>query len=999
MGPSEDTEVEVVSQAQGPPASWSKPNAAAGRRFLPTGGALPEDAWRSRHRGILCLLVLHVPALFVFAVARGYGWRHGLVEVLPIAGLAVCAYRSISRRATSTICASLGLMTASAVLVHLSGGMIEAHFHFFVMVGVIALYQDWRPFLAAIGFVLLHHGIIGVLAPHDVYDHASAQQHPWVWAGVHSGFIVAMSAAGVANWKLNERSQSQLAGLAAIVESSDDAIYGWTTHGLISSWNRGAVELFGYRPDEIIGQPVTVLVPPPLLEETYARFDHSLHGRSVEPLDTQRLRKDGTFVEVSVRISCLRDSLGEVVGGATIIRDMTARRRSEDALKRNKVELQQTLSLVAATLEATADGIFVSNLEGEAVDFNTPFADLWHLPDEFRAVPDMAKGMAHAIELLEDPEAFVASSGEIFGHPDGEFHDTLYFTDGSIYERSSRPQRVDGVIVGRVWNFHDITERRQLEAELAEARDEALASSRLKSDFLATMSHEIRTPMNGVIGLTGLLLDSSLTDIQRQYANGVRTSGEALLGIINDILDFSKIEAGKLDLETVDFDLTEALDDVAFLVAESARAKGLELVAYCHPGMPVLLRGDVGRLRQILLNLVGNAVKFTAEGEVVLRASQGRCENPDKVMVRLEVLDTGIGIARATSGRLFEAFSQADASTTRRYGGTGLGLAISRRLAEAMGGNLGVDSDLGHGSVFWVELPLDRATEANPVKELSRRLPPGLRILIVDDNQTNRLVLGSQLLAWDLAADLVPDAFVALDVLRQAAKEGHPYDLALVDMAMPGMDGMELARIVSADPALRSIRLLLLSSLSVGPEEAARAGFSVSLTKPARLSHLYEALVRTMAPPTEVAPLKVPVAPATDSGTKGRLLIVEDNAINQAVARAMVAKMGYSCDVAGNGIEALSASDRRHYDAVLMDCQMPEMDGFEATAEIRRREVGGTPVPIIAMTAGALAEDRDRCLASGMDDYLSKPVKSSELERMLARWLPCPDDLRDGQPR
>ena len=283
------------------------------------------------------------------------------------------------------------------------------------------------------------------------------------------------------------------------------------------------------------------------------------------------------------------------------------------------------------------------------------------------------------------------------------------------------------------------------------------------------------------------------------------------------------------------------------------------------------------------------------------------------------------------------------------------------------------------------------------MKEFDRRLPPGLRILIVDDNQTNRLVLGSQLLAWDLAADLVPDAIVALDVLRQAATEGRPYDLALVDMAMPGMDGMEFARIVTADPALRSIRLLLLSSLSVEAEDAARAGFSVSLTKPARLSHLYEALVRTMAPPADVAPLRVQPAPATEAGAKGRLLIVEDNAINQAVARAMVAKMGYSCDVAGNGIEALAASDRRHYDAVLMDCQMPEMDGFEATAEIRRREVGGVPVPIIAMTAGALAEDRDRCLASGMDDYLSKPVKSNELERMLARWLPGPDDLHEGQ--
>ena len=581
---------------------------------------------------------------------------------------------------------------------------------------------------------------------------------------------------------------------------------------------------------------------------------------------------------------------------------------------------------------------------------------------------------------------------EVFAHPDDDFHDILYFQDGLIYERSSRPQRVDGVVVGRVWNFHDITERRGLEAELAEARDEALESSRLKSDFLATMSHEIRTPMNGVIGLTGLLLDSPLTDTQRQYAEGVRTSGESLLGIINDILDFSKIEAGKLELEMVDFDLAEALDDVAFLVAESARSKSLELVAYCHPGMPTMLRGDVGRLRQILLNLVANAVKFTAQGEVVLRASVGHSsDTADHVLVRLEVLDTGIGIAPDSSERLFDPFSQADASTTRRYGGTGLGLAVCRRLAEAMGGTIGVDSELGKGSLFWLELPLARASDPTRVPERSRRLPPDLRILIVDDNQTNRLVLGAQLLAWDLTADLVPDAYAALDLIQRAVEEGRPYDIALVDMAMPGRDGMDLARIVKADPALRSVRLLLLTSVSVGADEAARAGFSVCLNKPARLSQLYEALVRALAPPApEPAPRRAPEAvPTTNSDTKGRLLIVEDNAINQAVARAMVGKLGYSCDVAGNGIEALAAADRRHYDLVLMDCQMPEMDGFEATAEIRRREAGASPVPIIAMTAGAMAEDRDRCLAAGMDDYLSKPVKGVELERMLTQWLPA----------
>ena len=363
--------------------------------------------------------------------------------------------------------------------------------------------------------------------------------------------------------------------------------------------------------------------------------------------------------------------------------------------------------------------------------------------------------------------------------------------------------------------------------------------------------------------------------------------------------------------------------------------------------------------------------------------------------MRLEVVDTGIGIAPESAERLFEPFSQADASTTRRFGGTGLGMAISRQLAEAMGGTIGVDSELGQGSVFWVDLPLARATQ--PVHPLDgpRRLPPDLRVLVVDDNQTNRLVLGAQLLAWDVAADLAADAYAALDHLRHAAGEGRPYDIAVVDMAMPGMDGIELGRVITADPVLRSVRLLLLTSVTVGAE-AARAGYTKSLTKPARLSQLYEAMVRALATRPDEAPPKTPTAPAITPGSKGRLLIVEDNAINQVVARAMVAKLGYSCDVAGNGREALAASDLRHYDAILMDVHMPEMDGYEATSEIRRREAGRPPVPIIAMTAGALVEDRARCLDAGMDDYLIKPVKTSDIERMLTRWLPDSGRVRNS---
>jgi CheY-like chemotaxis protein/HPt (histidine-containing phosphotransfer) domain-containing protein len=533
----------------------------------------------------------------------------------------------------------------------------------------------------------------------------------------------------------------------------------------------------------------------------------------------------------------------------------------------------------------------------------------------------------------------------------------------------------------------DVSTHVEAEAAIAAARDQAVEASRIKSDFLATMSHEIRTPMNGVIGLTGLLLETQLTETQRSHAEGVRASGEALLSIINDILDFSKIEAGKLELETVDFDVASAVEAVAALVAESARAKGLELVAYCRPEVPSALRGDVGRLRQILLNFATNAIKFTESGEVVLRADVDGEPTTEQVMVRFEMSDTGVGVDPATAERLFEPFSQADASTTRRYGGTGLGLAICRRLAHAMGGTVGVDSRPGPGSTFWLHLPLAPASQPVEAPDRSPHLLSGRRVLVVDDNQTNRLVLASQLRAWNISADVTADGAQALECLRRAARSTEPYDLALLDMAMPAMDGLELAAIIASDPELSSVRLLLHSTVSIEAEVAARAGFEARLAKPVRLSSLYDALLRAVSPSGMKPAGTVALSPTAGPASKGMVLVVEDNAINQEVAKGIAAKLGFGSDVAADGVEALEALERRSYDAVLMDCHMPEMDGFAATAEIRRREAGRRHVPIIAMTAGARAEDRERCLAAGMDDYLSKPVKSHELNAVLDRWI------------
>jgi two-component system sensor histidine kinase/response regulator len=594
---------------------------------------------------------------------------------------------------------------------------------------------------------------------------------------------------------------------------------------------------------------------------------------------------------------------------------------------------------------------------------------------------------------------------DVIGRTDDEFLDTALagriqktdvdvFRDGRLIELQNEAfgrvfhavkfplKRADGTVYAIGMMGTDVTERQDALASAVEA-------SRSKSEFLANMSHEIRTPLNGVIGMTDLLLDTELTSEQREYAQTAASSGEVLLGVINDILDFSKIEAGKLELERHDFDLREAVEDTCEMLAPQAHGKGLELMAWIDEDVPTLVTGDRGRLRQVLTNLIANAVKFTEVGEVAVRVHASVVSGAG-VEVRFGVVDTGIGIPAETIPRLFDSFVQGDSSSTRRFGGTGLGLAISRQLVTLMGGEMSCVSTVGEGSTFEFTVSLEMSATSRATPRVRSTVPNALNVLVVDDNATNRAILEAYLRAPDVRVETAADGPEALAAMHGAARDGEPFELVLLDGQMPGMDGVELARAISMAPSLRAARLIMLTSTVDRRAAALDAGVHHYLQKPVRRARLLETVAEAMG--TLTAPLAAAAesdAQAACAARSDTLLVVEDNAVNQRVIEAMLAKRGFAVECAVDGREALTMLDLRSYALVFMDCQMPELDGYDTTAAIRISELegGGRHMTIVAMTAHAMKGDRERCLAAGMDDYLSKPLRPAALDAVLERWL------------
>lgn len=1001
--------------------------------IVPHGQLLEASHWHQRHTTLLRVLWVHASVYAVYGI-----WSNGSTAELFLGPGVTSLFATIAsiphaNRRWRSVMVSLGLFACSAVLVHLSGGMIEAHFHFFVMIAFIALYHDWAPFIANLTIVVLHHGFMGWAVPGSVYNHPAALAHPWHWALVHGAFLLSECVALLLYWRFSEAVNVKLleseAHFRSLCELSPDGIFVTDAHGAGVYTNKRWQEMTGLSVEDSLGAGWNLAVHPEDRDVLAGGWGQGGRDGKEDEAEFRLQQPNGRVRWVHSRSRPLYHANGTIRGHVGTVQDITDRKRMEQRMAVQYVAarvmsearepaagLAQILVKVGSALSAETAGLWLSNAEtsrlhcaffwtasltkcetfelqsrsmtfgvgegipGRVLSTHNP---LWIR--DIGADADALRKETAARSGLHSVVAFPIRSG-------GTTLGVMEFLWCSLQERDEALLVALHLIGLQIGQFF---ERVQADREAMLAREAAERSAQAKTDFLATMSHEIRTPMNGVIGMTGLLLDTDLSPEQREFAETVRLSGEALLTIINDILDFSKIEAGKLTIECLDFDLRTMIEDTLDLMAESAQRKSLELVGLMDAAVPSAVHGDPGRIRQILSNLVGNAIKFTERGEVLVQASlQGGAD--EDLIIRVDVVDTGIGISPDHIGKLFQSFSQADASTTRRYGGTGLGLAISKRLATLMGGEIGLESTVGRGSRFWFTVRLRRQVVTDRPLLIHMADLKGLRLCIVDDTAMNRTLLRHYAEAWGMTCAEAERPLEGLSILLNAARGSAPFDLVILDSQMPEMDGLALAQAIKAEPAIASVKIILLTAMGQrGEAKVARAaGIAGYLTKPVRYAQLYACVRLVMGRAHDSSSdLESLVtrhhAREAAAHNRGRLLIVEDNVVNQKVAVRLLENMGYKADVAANGLEAIDALRRLPYKMVLMDCHMPDLDGYEATRRIRELEASGelkTHIIVIALTANAMQDDRERCLHAGMDDYMSKPINVDQLTRVLETW-------------
>jgi len=831
--------------------------------------------------------------------------------------------------------------------------------------------------------------------------------------------------------------------LAAIVESSEDPIIGLTLDDRITSWNAGAERLYGYPAESVIGQRLSDLLAPGHVDEVGQILQRIERGERIHQFETRHRRRDGAWIHVSLTVSPVKDGSGRIVGASSIARDIGGRKMMEEALRKAHGDLerrveertaelstsnallrreiderqraeQQLIAARESALESSAqfgavlnsvgEGIITIDATGKIVMVNREVEKIWGYSREQLVgsgiemlMPEAARAR-HAAGLqryLQTGESAILGKRielEGLAADGGSFPLELCVVETRIGSQTYFTAAV-----------RDISERKRVEAALQEAKEVAEAASRAKTEFLANVSHEIRTPMNAVIGMTGLLLDTNLTREQREFADTIRSAGSALLTLINDLLDFSKVESGALELEAQPFALNSCLEEALDLLAPKAAQQGVELASFIADDVPEMIIGDVGRLRQVLVNLLSNAVRFTHQGEVTVSVSLAGAApdaKPDCAAdtaapseavptaadasdceICFAVRDTGIGIPKERFNRLFQSFSQVDASTTRRYGGTGLGLAISKRLVEVMGGRIWVESQVGSGSTFSFTI---RALRAEPRQSLRARQEAfeGKRVLIIEHHPTHSRVLNQHVRTWGMEPCAARSGIEALSRIRR----GENFDAAILDMQMPELDGLALAAEIRVYRDAAALPLIIVTSLGRLSEHTEGPEGSVFLSKPVKASELYRAFTHLFAgTPAPVPKRPSSTIPRLAETVPLRILLAEDNEVNQRVGVRILARLGYRADVAANGYEAIQALKRQPYDLILMDVQMPEMDGLQAARQICETWPKEQRPRIVAMTAHAMQASREECLAAGMDDYVSKPVDIDELRAALER--------------